>query len=78
MAHRCRRGAVTASEPIESDQLGGMGVPEALPFSRLEDANTFVADRGGRIVQWGDVPESYVRPLDIGMIGHAGHGELMQ
>ena len=72
------QAAETAFLVIESDQLGGMGVPEALPFSRREDATAFVADRGGRIVRWGDVPESYVRPAEIGMSGHAGDRELMQ
>ncbi len=47
---------------IESRQPGGMGVPEAIPFGNTEDALAFVADNGGNVVAWTDVPEAYVRP----------------
>lgn len=47
---------------IESRQLGGMGVPEVVPFGTKAAAEGFVATEGGRIVGWGDVPEAYVRP----------------
>ncbi|WP_111430595.1 nitrous oxide reductase accessory protein NosL [Rhodobacteraceae bacterium DSL-40] len=47
---------------IESRRLGGMGVPEAIPFGTKTAAEDFIATEGGRIVGWNDVPEAYVRP----------------
>ena len=40
--------------------MGGMGVPEAVPFSAHEAAEQFVAAHGGRIVALGEVPEGYI------------------
>ena len=45
---------------IESSAVGGMGAPDALPFSRLEDAQSYAARHGGRIVGFKDMPEDYV------------------
>ena len=45
---------------IGSDRMGGMGVPEAVPFATREAAEHFVAAHGGRIVALTDVPESYI------------------
>ncbi|MBB5703899.1 copper chaperone NosL [Ochrobactrum daejeonense] len=45
---------------IESAVLGGMGAKEAVPFSTQEAAERFVADKGGRIVNFKDMPEDYV------------------
>ena len=59
---------------IESDRPGGMGVPEAIPFSRAEDAQAFVRENGGRIVAFGDVPPAYAHPdMDI-MTAHDMEG----
>jgi copper chaperone NosL len=66
-----------ASFVIDSDQPGGMGTPEAIPFGSDEGAADFAASRGGRIVAWDEVPEAYVRPewgegaAETG--GHADH-----
>lgn len=41
---------------IDSDARGGMGAAEAVPFGDQVAAERFVAERGGRIVAWRDVP----------------------
>ena len=45
---------------IGSDRMGGMGVPEAVPFAARDAAARFAAAHGGRIVALGDVPEGYI------------------
>ena len=45
---------------IGSERMGGMGVPEAVPFEARDTAERFVAEHGGRIVALTDVPESYI------------------
>ena len=45
---------------IESSAVGGMGAPDALPFARIDDARTYAARHGGRIVRFQDMPEDYV------------------
>ena len=63
----------SAAFVIESDRLGGMGVPEAIPFGSTDAAAAFVADHGGRVVAWDAVPETYVRPDMAQMSGHPAH-----
>ncbi|MGY8635165.1 nitrous oxide reductase accessory protein NosL [Bradyrhizobium sp. 14AA] len=45
---------------IGSRVKGGMGGDEAVPFSERSAAETFVAENGGRIVAFADVPRAYV------------------
>jgi copper chaperone NosL len=45
---------------IESDMEGGMGAPEAVPFSEKGAAERFVLRHGGRIVQLTDIPDRYL------------------
>ena len=45
---------------IESRKQGGMSAPETVPFSDRADAEKFVAENGGRIVAFADVPQDYV------------------
>lgn len=45
---------------IESRLKGGMGGQEAVPFSDRSAAEKFVAENGGRIVAFADVPRAYV------------------
>ena len=45
---------------IESRIKGGMGGAETVPFSDRAAAEKFVADNGGRIVTFADVPRDYV------------------
>lgn len=52
---------------IESDLRGGMGAPEAVPFSDRAAADAFVARHGGRVVRLADIPDAYVLgPVDLG------------
>ena len=45
---------------IESDRRGGMGAPEAVPFSAQDAAEAFRGQYGGRLVRLEDIPDSYV------------------
>ncbi len=45
---------------IEADVRGGMGAPEAVPFGAEEAAERFIAEHGGRTVDWEGIPEDYV------------------
>ena len=45
---------------IGSDRRGGMGVEEAVPFAERAAAERFVAENGGRVVAFGEVPREYV------------------
>ncbi len=45
---------------IGSRMKGGMGGEEAVPFSDRGPAEKFVAENGGRIVGFADVPHDYV------------------
>ncbi|KAB0564473.1 nitrous oxide reductase accessory protein NosL [Brucella pituitosa] len=45
---------------IESKAVGGMGAHEAVPFSTQEAADKFVAQQGGRIVRFAEMPQAYV------------------
>lgn len=65
---------------IESDARGGMGMPEAVPFSDRAAADTFANERGGKVVMWDDIPEDYIlsapeEGMDMGMNGEMNHGE---
>ena len=62
---------------IGSDRMGGMGVPEAVPFAAREAAAHFVTAHGGRIVALADVPEGYIFAYadESDEAGPAGHGE---
>jgi copper chaperone NosL len=45
---------------IESRRLGGMGLPEVVPFGERAAADGFIADNGGRVVRLAEVPPDYV------------------
>jgi copper chaperone NosL len=45
---------------IDSGVKGGMGAHEVVPFSDRSAAEKFVAENGGRIVAFADVPRDYV------------------
>jgi copper chaperone NosL len=52
---------------IESDRRGGMGAPEAVPFSDVGAAKAFQAAHKGRIVRLADIPDAYILgPVDLG------------
>ena len=45
---------------IGSRKQGGMGAPETVPFSDRTAAEKFVAEHGGKIVAFHEVPRNYV------------------
>ena len=45
---------------IESARKGGMGMAEAAPFSDERAAQEFMAQYGGRMVGFADLPQSYI------------------
>jgi copper chaperone NosL len=63
--------ARTAWFVIDSDRRGGMGAPEAVPFSDAAAAKAFGTRHHGRVVQLAGIPDAYVLgPVDVG--GRAG------
>ena len=61
---------------IESDQVGGMGAPEAVPFSDPAAAEAFRAKHGGRVVQLDEIPDEYV--LGPVQLEHQANGTTHQ
>lgn len=45
---------------IGSKRAGGMGAPEAIPFSSQESAEVFVKNEGGSAYSFSDIPEEYI------------------
>lgn len=45
---------------IDSDQTSGMGVGETVPFATRKAAGDYVADHGGEIVAYDQIPQGYV------------------
>lgn len=65
---------------IESSRRGGMGAPEAVPFSDEAAAEAFRSAHGGKLVRFDDIPENYVLgPVELGEqpetpeASHSGH-----
>ena len=62
---------------LGSDRRGGMGGPEAVPFSREDAARTFAAEHGGSVGRLADVPDDYLFGPGVtseeGGNGHATH-----
>lgn len=52
--------ARTARYVVGSSILGGMGAPEAVPFSTDEAAARFAEANGGRVVGFAEIPADYV------------------
>jgi copper chaperone NosL len=52
---------------IGSEMRGGMGAPEAVPFSDPQSADAFRIRHGGQVVKLADIPDNYVLgPVDLG------------
>ena len=54
---------INASEAIYvvgSKLRGGMGAKEAVPFKEHSDAHAFAGQHGGRVVNYDDIPSSYI------------------
>jgi copper chaperone NosL len=47
---------------IESRKRGGMGEAEAIPFSDQAAVQAFVAENGGRVVRFDEMPREYILP----------------
>ena len=45
---------------LDSNKAGGMGAPEAVPFSTKENAETFVASYSGTIHKFDSIPKEYI------------------
>lgn len=56
---------------LGSSRMGGMGQPEAVPFSDPAAAEAFAQDFGGHVVAWKDIPEDYVIGDTSPAAGHA-------
>lgn len=52
---------------LGSDRMGGMGAPEAIPFSTQDAAEAFRARHGGRLARLDEIPDDYV----LGAVGAA-------
>jgi len=46
---------------IGSEQEGGMGAPEAVPFSSKTNAELFIKKYKGQVVAFNDIPTSYIQ-----------------
>ena len=56
----------TAFFVIGSNKVGGMGVPEAIPFGTQESAASFATEHGGVFARLEDIPDAYVLgPVDL-------------
>ena len=55
---------------IESDMRGGMGAPEAVPFSQESAARAFQVTHKGKVVRLADIPDTYV----LGPVNLEGSG----
>ncbi|MDR1827589.1 MAG: nitrous oxide reductase accessory protein NosL [Methylobacteriaceae bacterium] len=69
--------ARTAAFVIGGDATGGMGAPEAVPFSDKTAAAAFAEQHGGKIVGFNDIPKDYVLGSVPAMPADGGHGGAM-
>ncbi|MEG3640849.1 nitrous oxide reductase accessory protein NosL [Magnetococcus sp. PR-3] len=49
---------------IHSDQRGGMGGAESVPFASVGAAQAFVVDHGGKVVTLDNMPHSYLMGIE--------------
>lgn len=45
---------------VGSNRVGGMGAPEAIPFSTKEKAKLFAEQQGGKIHKFAEIPQEYI------------------
>jgi len=59
---------------IESQRLGSMGAPEAIPFAGKQAALEFAKEFGGQVVSLADISDSYIlghgQPVANNHVGH--------
>jgi copper chaperone NosL len=67
---------------VESEQAGGMGAPEAIPFGTEKGAKDFAEANGGQVLRFADIPVEYVlAPVELSsatQISAGGAGEIRQ
>jgi len=62
---------------IESNRIGSMGAPEAVPFSSREAADNFAGKYGGKVVLLDEIPDAYVLgPVDLNPLKSAAAGVI--
>lgn len=66
--------AESAYYVIESSFVGGMGSDDALPFKERATAEEYVAEHGGRVVTFDEMPESFVFQQPLQSQPHGGQG----
>ncbi len=60
---------------IKSSFIGGMGAEDALPFSDKSKAESFIAQHGGELVRFEDMPSSYIMAASVpSPHAHPQHG----
>jgi copper chaperone NosL len=64
---------------IGSERRGGMGAPEAVPFSTQSTAEAFAARHGGEIVAFADIPADAIlgEVLESDPVGHEHSGDTV-
>ncbi len=67
--------AYEAHYVINTERRNGMGGPAIVPFSSVEKAEEFIAQHGGEIKSFNDVPESYI--FDVQGSDAMGDSEAM-
>lgn len=45
---------------IDSKRVGGMGAPEAIPFTSQNSAQAFVKKHGGKVIAFKNIPADYI------------------
>jgi len=69
--------ARSARYVINSDRIGGMGLPEAIPFGTEAAAVAWQADHGGHVVGWTDIPDGYQTAGGVAAgMDHKTHKEM--
>lgn len=63
---------------VDSRQMGGMGTPEALPFSTRASADAFALAEGGQVIALADISQSYVHPFDDENLADAHNEQVGQ
>lgn len=69
--------ATQAHYVINSKFIGGMGAEDALPFSDKAKAEKFIAEHGGQIVSFEEMPKDYIASTSVPtpMNHHSNHGQ---
>ena len=59
---------------LGSNKKGGMGAPEAVPFSTAQKAEEFAKQHSGEVVSYNQIPDQYVlAPVDVDLSNSGTH-----